>query len=122
MAVGAVAGATASLPAYAADPCDGFTWNVAHERAVFASTAAAVTAATAAGPAPTLEVDKLYDIALTPQDQVSFLMAPAKKALADGAYAGMVKLHIPTRRQVPGLDERGLLDRRHHGRQVRPDR
>ncbi len=23
-------------------------------------------------------------------------MAPAKKALADGAYAGMVKLHIPT--------------------------
>jgi hypothetical protein len=94
--VGAVAIATATLPAHAADPCDGFTWNVSHERAVFATPAAAVTAATTAGPTPTLEVDKLYDISLTPQDKVSFLMAPGKKALADGAYAGMVKLHIPT--------------------------
>jgi hypothetical protein len=85
----------ASLPAYAADPCEGFSWNVAHERALFATPAGSVTAATAAGPTPTLEVDKLYDIALTPQDKVSFVMAPAKKALADGAFGGMVKLHIP---------------------------
>src|ERR1700761_1154848 len=94
--VSAVAVATASLPVHATDPCDGFTWNVAHERAVFATPPAAVTAATGAGPTPTLEVDTLYDISLTPQDKVSFLMAPAKKALADGAYAGMVKLHIPS--------------------------
>jgi hypothetical protein len=94
VAVG-VATITASLPVYAADPCDGFAWNVSHERAVFATPAAAVTAATAAGATPTLEVDTLYDISLTPQDQVSFIMAPAKKALADGAYAGLVKLHIP---------------------------
>jgi hypothetical protein len=92
----ALAATMVSVPAFAADPCDGFTWNVAHERAVFATAAAAVTAATAAGPTPTLEVDKLYDISLTPQDKVNFVMAPAKKALADGAYAGMVKLHIPT--------------------------
>jgi hypothetical protein len=84
------------LPAFAADPCDGFSWNVSHERAVFATPAVAVTAAMAAGPTPTLQVDKLYDIALTPQDKVSFIMAPAKKALADGAYAGMVKLDIPS--------------------------
>jgi hypothetical protein len=96
IAVGAVAAITASLPAYSADPCEGFAWNVAHERAVFATMAGAVTAATTAGPTPTLEVDKLYDISLTPQEKVSFIMAPAKKALADGAYAGMVKLHIPT--------------------------
>jgi hypothetical protein len=95
MAVGLVTLATASVPAYAADPCDGFAWNVSHERAVFATPAAAVTAASAAGATPTLEVDKLYDISLTPQDKVSFVMAPAKKALADGAYAGLVKLHIP---------------------------
>jgi hypothetical protein len=96
IAVGAVATVTASVPAYAADPCDAFSWNVSHERAVFATAAAGITAATAAGPTPTLEVDKLYDISLTPQDKVNFIMAPAKKALADGAYAGMVKLHIPT--------------------------
>ena len=96
VAVSAVVTAAASLPANAADPCDGFTWNVSHERAVYATPPAAVTAAIAAGPTPTLEVDKLYAIALTPQDKVNFVMAPAKKALADGAYAGMVKLHIPT--------------------------
>jgi hypothetical protein len=95
LAAGALS-ALAWLPAYAADPCDGFTWNVSHERAVFATPAAAMTAATAAGPAPTLEVDKLYDISLSPQDQVNFVLAPAKKALADGAYAGMVTLHIPS--------------------------
>ena len=94
-AIAVVAAATASLPTWAADPCDGFAWNVSHERAVFATAAAAVTAATAAGPTPTLELDKLYDISLTPQDKVNFIMAPAKKALADGAYAGIVKLHIP---------------------------
>jgi hypothetical protein len=96
IALSAAAAATVSLPVLAADPCDGFTWNVSHERAVFATAAAAVTAATVAGPTPTLQVDKLYDISLTPQDKVNFVMAPAKKALADGAYAGMVKLHIPT--------------------------
>ncbi len=88
-------GMVASLPLQAADPCDGFTWNVAHERAVFATPAVPVTAASAAGPAPTLEVDKLYDIALAPQGKVSFVLPPAKKTLADGASAGMVKLHIP---------------------------
>ena len=85
-----------SLPLQAADPCEGFTWNVAHERAVFASTATALTAANASGPAPSLDVDKLYEITLTPQDKVSFVLAPAKKVLADGAFAGMVKLHIPS--------------------------
>jgi hypothetical protein len=92
----AVATSMVSVPVRAADPCDGFSWNVAHERALFATPAAAVTAASAAGPAPTLAVDKLYDITLTPQDKVSFVLAPAKKALADGAFAGMVTLHIPS--------------------------
>jgi hypothetical protein len=96
VAVSAVAAAATSLPAEAADPCDGFTWNVSHERALFATPASAVTAVAAVGPIPTLEVNNLYDISLTPQDKVSFVMAPAKKALADGAYGGMVKLHIPT--------------------------
>ncbi len=67
VAVGAVAAVTVSLPAFAADPCDGFAWNVSHERAVFATPAAGVTAATTAGPTPTLEIDKLYDISLTPR-------------------------------------------------------
>ncbi len=71
-------GAVGLMPVSAADPCDAFSWNVALAR-----------------PAPTLAVDKLYDIALKPQDQVRLVLAPAKKALADGAFAGMVTVHIP---------------------------
>ncbi len=73
VASGISVSAGVSLPARAADPCDGFTWNVSHERAVFASPPAAVTAAATPGPAPTLEPDKLYEISLTAQDKVSFL-------------------------------------------------
>jgi len=96
VACGAVAAAMASQMALAADPCEGFAWNVAHERALFATVPVALSAATAAGPAPTLEVDRFYEITLTPQNQVSFVLAPEKKALADGAFAGMVTLHIPS--------------------------
>lgn len=92
----AVATAMASQTALAADPCAGFAWNVAHERALFATLPVALTAATAAGPAPTLEADKFYEITLTPQNKVSFVLAPEKKALADGAFAGLVTLHIPS--------------------------
>jgi hypothetical protein len=95
VALGALTGALLSAPAQAADPCDGFSWNVSHEHALFATPSAAVTAEAGAGAAPTLSVDKLYDIALTPQDEVHFVLAPEKKTLADGAYGGMVTLHIP---------------------------
>jgi hypothetical protein len=87
--------ATVAAPAHAADPCDGFSWNVTRERTLFAGAATPISAASVGGPSPTLSVDTLYDIALTPQDKVTFAMTPAKKALADGAYAGMVTLHIP---------------------------
>jgi hypothetical protein len=95
VACGAVAVTVASQAARAADPCEGFAWNVAHERALFATAPGPLTAATAAGPAPTLEPDKFYELTLTPQNKVSFVLAPEKKALADGAFAGMVTLHIP---------------------------
>ncbi len=95
-AFGAVAMTLASQTALAADACEGFAWNVAHERALFATAPVSVTAAMAAGPAPTLDVDKLYEITLSPQNKVSFVLAPEKKALADGAFAGMVSLHIPS--------------------------
>ena len=92
----AMLGSMSSMSALAADPCDGFSWNVSHERAVFAGASTPVTAASVPGPVPTLDLDRLYDIGLAPQDKVNFALAPAKKALADGAFAGMVKLHIPS--------------------------
>jgi hypothetical protein len=85
-----------SLSVHAADPCDGFAWNVSHERALFATQPITVTAATTAGPAPALDIDKLYEISLAPQNKVSFVLVPDKKALPDGAFAGLVTLNVPT--------------------------
>jgi hypothetical protein len=94
--VSTLASAMVSAPVHAADPCDASSWNVSHEHALFATPPTAVTAATAAGPAPTLTVDKFYEISLSPQDKVSFLLPPAKKVLTDGAFAGIVTVHIPS--------------------------
>lgn len=93
---GTAAFALLSLPVHAADACDGFTWNVSHERALFATQPVAVTAAKTAGAAPALAIDTLYEISLTPQNQVNFVLAPDKKALADGAFAGLVTLNVPS--------------------------
>jgi len=92
----ALASVMASAPAHAADPCDAISWNVSQERALFATPPTAVTAAMAVGPAPTLNLDKLYEISLAPQEKMSFVLPPAKKVLADGAFAGIVTLHIPS--------------------------
>jgi hypothetical protein len=82
----------------AADMPEGctFTWNVTHELALFGAAAGSATAGRDAASAPTLEADKLYELALTPQSEVSFAHPPSKRALSDGAFAGMAKVHITT--------------------------
>ena len=84
--------ALSAAPARADDPCSGFTWNVAHERALFASAAQALSAGRDAATAPAIEIDRLYDLALAPNEQVQ-LPAPNRKAHGTGA-AGLVRLQI----------------------------
>jgi hypothetical protein len=88
------------------DPCAGFSWNVARERALFAS--APQTAAAARDPAsgPLLAPGRLYDLQLAPQNQVRLRLAPGKKTQPDGAYAGLARLQL----QQPGA-YRVSLDR-----------
>lgn len=76
------------------DPCTHFVWNVTRELALFASTPVDLHAGKDRASAPRLAPDRLYQLALTPQDQVSFPLAPGKKALADGAYAGLARVTI----------------------------
>jgi hypothetical protein len=92
----AAACAVLSLPVHAADPCDGFRWNVSHERALFETQPVMIKTATTAGSSPALEVDKLYEISLAPQSKVHFALAPEKKTVADGVFAGVVTLNVPT--------------------------
>lgn len=78
-------------PAFAGDPCLGFKWNLATERALFAGEAKALAVGATAAVAPLIEIGQLYQFALADQQQVVFAVPPGKKMLADGASAGLVR-------------------------------
>lgn len=93
--IGATAlSALLAASARADDPCAGFTWNVAHERTLFASAAQELNAGRDPATAPAIETDRLYDLALAPNQQVQ-LPAPNKRAHgASTGSAGLVRLQI----------------------------
>jgi hypothetical protein len=81
--------------ARADDPCAAFSWNVTHERALFATAAQALTAARDAASAPTIDPDRQYELSLAPREQVHLAAAPARKNHgAETGFAGLVRLHI----------------------------
>jgi hypothetical protein len=83
----------AATAAHAQDPCAAFTWDVSRERAVFASTATTVTAARSSATAPTLELETLYALRLSPQTEVSFDLPPGSRKTPTGSvYAGFARV------------------------------
>lgn len=87
--------ALASAPAD--DPCAGFTWNVAHERTLFAQEGRQLSAGNAAATSPTLATDHLYQLQLKAQQEVAFVKEPGKK-MSDGGetYAGLARVALKT--------------------------
>jgi CxxC motif-containing protein (DUF1111 family) len=64
--------AALATPAFAddADGCSHFSWDVSHELKVMKQTAVPVTAATKPGTqAPAIQIDKLYELKLSPQSE-----------------------------------------------------
>jgi hypothetical protein len=80
--------------AFAADPCSGFKWDVSKEHALFGGRSVALAAGKDEATAPTIGTDRLYQLQLIPQSEVAFALAPGKKMLAEGAYAGVAKLEL----------------------------
>lgn len=78
------------------DPCAAIKWNVTEERAVFAQPAQTTAAGRNSASAPTIKTKTLYELTLTAQDGVTFAAPPGKKALPDGAFAGLVHFRVPT--------------------------
>jgi hypothetical protein len=74
------------------DACAGFSWNVAHERALFAGAPQMITAGREPAAAPMLTPERLLQLQLTPQDQVVMLLASGKMAPLAGAFAGLARL------------------------------
>ena len=89
----AVAG-TVSARAFAADPCTGFKWDVSKEHALFGGSALSLAAGKDSASAPTIVTDRLYELKLTPQDQITFALPPGKTMLTDGAYAGLAAFRV----------------------------
>ncbi|HWJ34634.1 MAG TPA: hypothetical protein VNR70_05185 [Steroidobacteraceae bacterium] len=86
----------AAIPAFAADPCSGFKWDVSKEHALFSGPSVALSAGKDLASAPTIGADRLYQLELLPQTDVSFALAPGKKMLTDGAFAGLAALELDT--------------------------
>jgi hypothetical protein len=85
----------AAGPAIAADdPCEGFTWNVTHERELFAGAPRTLTAGRNAVAAPAITPDTLYELLLAPREQVQLPVPPGKKNLAEPSFAGLARLSI----------------------------
>ena len=85
----------ATMAAAADDPCTGSKWDVTQEHALFSKPPESVAAGHDIASAPVMKSQQLYELALSPQDGVKFLLPPAKKGLPDGAFAGLVHLQVP---------------------------
>lgn len=74
--------------------CSHFSWDVSHELQVMKQTAASVTAATKPGThAPLVQIDKLYELKLSPQSGVTYAAKPGKPTTSDSARGGLVRFH-----------------------------
>jgi hypothetical protein len=93
-----IAGLLAALPGSAAgktpaDPCASFSWNVSHERAVFGELPQRINAGSSAEGAPALTAGHLYELALLPQSQARFAIAPGKSPSAE-SHAGIATFRV----------------------------
>ena len=76
------------------NPCEGFSWNVSHERALFAATATSSAAGASMQTAPLLAPEMLHDLQLGLQSHVAFAAPPGKSRPGDGPYAGLARLQV----------------------------
>jgi hypothetical protein len=82
-----------SAPA-AADPCAASAWDVTHEQALFHQAPQVVAAGKTPAKLPALTPERLYELKLSAQPQVTFALPPARKKQIPGAYAGLARLTL----------------------------
>jgi hypothetical protein len=76
------------------DPCAAFSWNVSHERELFAASARTGATGTNPAAAPLLDSDRLYELQLNALEQVQFVVQPGKSKGGNGPYAGLARLRL----------------------------
>jgi hypothetical protein len=91
-----------SLTAAAEGDCQQFSWDVARERALFATQAVALAAGNDSATAPALGIDHLYQLQLKPLALIHFVTAPGRHGGGAGdteGFGGLAALRIP----APGI-------------------
>ena len=95
LAVLTLAAAPGAAMAQTATACDGFRWHMTHELDLFQSTAQSLTAATDVAHAPSLDPERLYEVALADQPAVRFAAPPAAHREVHAPSAGLLRLVVP---------------------------
>jgi len=80
--------------ARADDPCAAFSWDVHHERDLFSKEAVDLASGRALGDAPALTPDRLYELELRAQPEITFAAPPSRTWPAEATYAGMARLTV----------------------------
>lgn len=75
-----------------APACTGFRFDVNKELKLFEGKPRRVTATTSATSATAIDADQLYAVTLTDQSKVTFTTPPGKLTVADGSFAGLLKV------------------------------
>ena len=83
------------MAADGAQACSGFRFDVSKELKLFEGTPRDVTATTAPASAAAIDVNQLYSVSLTDQSKVTFATSPGKSTIADGSFAGLLKVTSP---------------------------
>lgn len=82
--------------ARADDPCAAFSWDVRHERDLFGKQPVDLASGRAFADAPALTPDRLYELELRAQPEVSFAAPPSRTWSEEATYAGLARLTVDT--------------------------
>lgn len=83
-------------PSRADDPCAAFSWDVRHEHDLFGKQPVDLASGKASGDAPVLTPDRLYELELRAQPEVSFSAPPSRTWPEEATYAGLARLTVDT--------------------------
>lgn len=76
------------------DPCAAFSWDVHHERDLFGQQPVDLASGKGMSDAPALTPERLYELELRAQPEVSFAAPPSRTWPMEASYAGMARLTV----------------------------
>jgi hypothetical protein len=80
--------------------CTGFSFDVSKELKLLGGTSGAALAALNTATATLIDLNQAYAVTLSNQREVTFARKPAKATVADGSYAGLLRIVAPRSKTI----------------------